>query len=809
MKQLYLNNRRVVLSDDTYFPFTQKVSDIEDVSIIGLIATKSVKIPICPANDEIFGFIADITRVAIGSDDNKIGVSFNQIKKCEYILYNNSEIISTGVIRIANITDADYEIELYDSLIDKIETLRGDESTGEGFLSELDIILSDDSTFSMECKAFDIKDTLNNDSSEVKPCFDIKEFDSSGKDARVTYVPTSGSSYQSTVELASDLTPISFRALKGYELDYAIPVSTVIRSVNNTYDILSYDSGLNTLFDSLHFKLGSPKAIPSRTTYSITGASLATYTGYVNTITPTSDSSIDLKIGTTWKLQENGKYKVKFPITITMIPTISTDYISSFNGVDFYPLTPDGTKIGEVYLNTYIASYDGIFPNFTNIPQNIKIDLYKEENTVISYDIDERVTQIVISHTVEMVFDYYPAIWFFTNENKLRVDFGYFLQNTYFFFTDVYNEGTSTMDRYNYYHSIDTTIGTISVEYESTDFRTGDILNGQTLFPKISIHEFIINLAKLFNLDLSIVAGKIHIKQKVYASSPEIPIIDTITAMEVPTFNFSKLILTSDINDSDAYKSYEKLTKKKFGQQIINTGYNIKRNTKTINFSVATSGLLIDYNAYGYGEFAGYRNAGYSRNYFGVTSGLEDTLTFGFINKIEQPMCIGNDTPYEAALLAGTGTPTEVKFTMTNTLMKYYQTSGEFEYPTADSAGYTRYVDNFYTLSPYKFNTSGVITDSLDMSKPDYNFAGIFDANYPLDTTIYQKYHKKIIQDIYNVNTHIITVKMFIDGVIDIYKIYNIRNSMYLIYEIPEYDPTIPNLYEIKLIRVNSISNYQ
>lgn len=809
MKQLYLNNKRVVLSDDTYFPFTQKVSDIEDVSIIGLIATKSVKIPICPANDEIFGFIADITRVAISSDDNKIGISFNQIKKCEYILYNNSEIISTGVIRIANITDADYEIELYDSLIDKIETLRGDESTGEGFLSELDIILSDDSTFSMECKAFDIKDTLNNDSSEVKPCFDIKEFDSSGKDARVTYVPTSGSSYQSTVELASDLTPISFRALKGYELDYAIPVSTVIRSINNTYDILSYDSGLNTLFDSLHFKLGSPKAIPSRTPYSITGASLTTYTGYLDfgsSLSPSTDSSVDLKIGTTWKLQENGKYKVKFPITITMTPDTPTEFISNYYtpdiNLDFNYLTADGTKIGEIYLNTYIASFDGTFPNFTNIPQNVKINLYKGENTIISYT-SNYVTQIVISDTVEMVFDYYPAVWFFTNQNKLRIDFDVLTQTTRFFFT--YIDETKTFES----ATVVPVVGTIAVEYESTDFRTGDLLTGQTLFPKISIHEFIINLAKLFNLDLSIVAGKIHIKQKVYASSPEIPIIDTITAMEVPTFNFSKLILTSDINDSDAYKSYEKLTKKKFGQQIINTGYNIKRNTKTINFSVATSGLLIDYNAYGYGEFAGYSNAGYSRNYFGVTSGLEDTLTFGFINKIEQPMCIGNDTPYEAALLAGTGTPTEVKFTMTNTLMKYYQTSGEFEYPTADSAGYTRYVDNFYTLSPYKFNTSGVITDSLDISKPDYNFAGIFDANYPADTTIYQKYHKKLIQDVYNVNTHIITVKMFINGVIDIYKVYNIRNTMYRIYEVPEYDPTIPNLYEIKLIRVNSISNYQ
>lgn len=807
MKQLYLNNKRVVLSDDTYFPFTQKVSDIEDVSIIGLIATKSVKIPVCPENDEIFGYVADITRVAIGNADDKIGVSFNQIRKCEYTLYSNSEIISSGVIRIANITDTDYEIELYDSLIDKIETLRGDETTGEGFLSELDIILSDDSIFSMECNAYNV--ITNYVLSEVKACANIKEFDSSGDKARVTYVPTSGSSYEKEVTLDAELTPISFRALKAYEMEYSIPVSTVIRSINGTYDILTYDSGLNTLFDDLYFNLGNPKAVPIRTTYSISGATLTTYTGIINDVSPTSDSNINMSISGTYKLQENGKYKVKFPVSITMTPTLSTEYISNFNNTDFAANTADGVKIGEVFLNTFISSYNSTTLNYNTIPQKIKLDLYKGGNTTINYALDGTVESIDIDDTIEMVFDFYPNVFSGTNEIKLTFDFNYYLQNTYFFFYELFNEETSQWVRYYEYHNIETTIGTIAIEHESTDFRTGDLLTGQTLFPKISIHEFIINLAKLFNLDLSIVSGKIHINPKVYSATAEIPIVDVITSMEVPTFNFSKLVLTTDINDSDAYKSYEKLTKKKFGQQIINTGYNIKRNTKTINFPIATSGLIIDYNAYAYGEFANYDNAGYSRNYYGVTTGLNDSITFGFLNEIPQAICVSDDSLYESALIVSGVVPEEVKFIMRNTLLKYYQATGKYEYPTYNGVGDFRLLGSFYTLSPYKFNTSGVITDSLDMSKPDYNFAGIFDANYPATTTIYQKYHKKYIQDIYNVNTHIITIKMYIDGVIDIYKIYNIRNTMYRIYEIPEYDPTIPNLYEIKLIRVNSISNYQ
>ena len=84
MKQLFINNKRVVIEESTYFPFTHKVSDLQDVSIIGLPVSKSVTIPRCAVNDEIFGNIAEINRVALNNGENKIGVSFNQIQKTNY-----------------------------------------------------------------------------------------------------------------------------------------------------------------------------------------------------------------------------------------------------------------------------------------------------------------------------------------------------------------------------------------------------------------------------------------------------------------------------------------------------------------------------------------------------------------------------------------------------------------------------------------------------------------------------------------------------------------------------------------------------
>ena len=62
--------------------------------------------------------------------------------------------------------------------------------------------------------------------------------------------------------------------------------------------------------------------------------------------------------------------------------------------------------------------------------------------------------------------------------------------------------------------------------------------------------------------------------------------------------------------------------------------------------------------------------------------------------------------------------------------------------------------------------------------------------------------------DKYDSNTHIITANIYVDGLIDIYKIYNHKNSYYIISEIVEVDYTKPGIYQVKLMRVNNIENY-
>lgn len=811
MKQLYLNNKRAIIDDETYFPFTQKVGDMEDISIIGLVSTKSVDIPRCTINDDILGYVGQITRVVTNyTTDNLIGISFNQTKKCTYTLYDNGRVISSGIIKIINITELSYTIEFYDELIEKIETLRGDEETGEGYLNELDLILSDNSTFSLKATNVNVR-TLNTDTSEVRPLFNIGDYESTGNQVRIKYVPTSGSAYDSTLEIPEDITPIQFRGLKVWEMDYAVPVSTVIRSINETYDIITVDPLLSDLFDEVHMNLGKPAKTLTTTNYTSTGGNLLTYSAVWNgsnyVWSPTSDSEIHLLNGTTELLQENGTYRLRVPFTMTFdihssIPT-GTDYLSVMNGVQYYSSVAFGTKFAELFVNVYIASYDDGFPNFRTTERKIKLNLYADQNAIITRTPSGQATKVTLTDVFEIEYDYYPNFGYFNNQNYIRFDFDPMWENS-----NLFRKAGWSINVYPY-PTTNTTVGTIDINYSTLDFKTGDTLKGQTMFPKISIHQFIIDVAKAFNLGLMVVNNKIYIHKKNYTITSDILQIDEINSIDVHNFDFSRLILTTNNNDSAEYKSYQDYTNKVYGQQAINTGYNIKRNTKTINFEIGVPGIIRDYNYYAYSTFCDYGNGGYSRVLNGITQGLEDSITLGYIHKNLEDVCFLNDSEYEGGLVSGEGTPEEVKFVLTNTLIKYYQSTGKYVYPVADAAGQSRLADHHYTLLPYKFDSGYNVLASMEMNKPDYNFANVTDALYPVETTLYQRFHKKVVSDIYNVNTHILDAKIWIDGPLDVYSIYNYKNTNYVIIDIPEYDPTTPSYYDIKLLRVNDIANYE
>ena len=112
-------------------------------------------------------------------------------------------------------------------------------------------------------------------------------------------------------------------------------------------------------------------------------------------------------------------------------------------------------------------------------------------------------------------------------------------------------------------------------------------------------------------------------------------------------------------------------------------------------------------------------------------------------------------------------------------------------------------VNTYPTFMPYRF-VDDYVTESMEVNKPHYTFANMADEEYPVSATLYHRFHKNMLEDKYDANTHILTAQILLDGEVDTGKVYNYKNSFYIISELVEYDPTEPGLYEVKLMRVNN-----
>lgn len=787
MKQLYLNNKRVVLNPDTYFPFTQKVSVLDDFTIIGMPASKTVTLPRCQENDEIFGYIAEITRIVSANSDNLIGVSFNQIRKVSYKLYSNSDIISEGIIRIVNITNDGYEIELYDKVIDLIETF----SNEDGYLSELELILAGGNYLGY-CNAQTIK-TLSDANGELKVLANINTDETFDNAVVFTTALTRAT-------LPSPLTKLQFGTLKPYDFEYAVPLSTIVRSINWSFnDSIEMDATVSTLFDGVHMMLGSPRAEKESIIYTCPsnaiGASFGNTSGLSNPSTPLEFKNTS----GSWIGTKNGTYQMNLPFTLTFYPDTTPEYWGSRKDRPTSALIgamPDGTYYGDLTVDVYLASYDGGTLKHTGVKSTMNIKMVQGDNTEWESTGGD-VTKLTVSGYFPFTTEYYPEL----------TDPSY---NTYIIvnISRLFSSPSAFLPFYGFGSGEDfTIIKTIDESYKVNfnnkgDVRSGIIVSGQNLFPKVTIRDFLIKAAKYFNLGISNNGGKILLNKKAYSISPDTLLVDDITGLEVNNFDFSRLILKTKQPTSSIVTEYVENTKRNWAEQVINTGYKIKTSKKEIDFGVGIPVLLNDFNAYGYGSFGSYNNSGYSRVNNGLTIGLKDDINFCYIQKNSQPLWVANDSLYEAGMVTGV---TQVNFGLYNEKVKY--SGGVFIQPVDDIGTGSRQLESYYTASPYTI-VDGVITKSLDLNKPEYNFANIPDVNYPESTTVYQTYHKKLVQDIYNVNTHIIDAKIWIDNVIDIYRVYNYRNTNYVISEISEYDPTEAGIYQVKLMRVNNITNY-
>lgn len=106
MIQLYINDLLVDLDDSVSFPITYSIEDIINPTVIKTPYSKTVSLPNTANNNKIFGFYFKVDKQLTNLD-----ISPNQ--RIPYILMWGSTLIMKGYLRLTNITNNRYEVNLY------------------------------------------------------------------------------------------------------------------------------------------------------------------------------------------------------------------------------------------------------------------------------------------------------------------------------------------------------------------------------------------------------------------------------------------------------------------------------------------------------------------------------------------------------------------------------------------------------------------------------------------------------------------------------------------------------------------------
>lgn len=804
-KALYINDKRVIIdSENTYFPFSYKVNDLEDVSLINLPTSKIVEIPRCPANDEIFGYIGELTRMSVGYDDNLIGISFNQTKKATYELYNDSELVSAGLITVVDINEINYNVTLSDTVIDKLESL------SEVYLRDIQLLNKQNNTVSYSSNPTKVLELSNDINSGIVPTFNIKE-PKLPTDSIYCVDYGNDSIFQ---KLDIDCTPLQIKSFKDYETNYAVLLPNIFNSLESSNNVKITPDALS-IIDDLYLLGNDLKNDEVVTDQILTPGTMlrhdSTYSQVI--VRPIVDGTL--------LTSKNGNYYIEANIIcdctatttdgITYSKQILDDGTEILHTVDN---TNDGDIIGHLWADVSLVVASTESTIYKPISTYTRIDLYKNVN--IFFDFTNKKATIKTSIIVNE--DFYPTTYidsypiaYIVGTNYVALDIGIYRTDPYYGLsrTNLFNNDMAAAPVGN------TTLTSSRLRYKKLDFKTGDIISAKSILPKVSVKDFILLLCKYFDFDIKSVDNILTIDTKKYKLSNDVIIVDGVPDIDVNLISYSKLILSTNLPESDLLTEYETVNKKIYAEQVVNTGYSIKSVVKDIKFDLSTPLLQTDTNTFAYDRFTKYFNGGYNKYSTGNITGLADKITFGYIKKNNDFIYVSNDIIQEIKNTVGTINK-EDKYGMVNELLRYQPVnhindpSSDFKFVevTEYTSTNTKKLEYYYTFSPYKFDNNNNIVKSIELNKPLYNFANISDDKYNESTTLYQRILRKKLSDKLSVNTHILKATIYIDGKIDIYKIFNYKNSYYIINNIPEYDPTQPGMYEIELIRVNDINNY-
>ena len=384
MKQLYINNKRVIISEDSYFPFTYKVTDLENVDFINIPSSKTINIPINAQNNEIFGYICEITRQLYDATDNKVSVSFNQIKKATYQLFDDSQLVSEGLVVIDNITNTDYECTLYDVLIDLIESLEDqtlDELVIKNKLNNnpLNVALNSSSAHLMSyIPEYGIHPVFGKSDSNLN------------KSKIVCKTKSEGSFKTDVIDLPVELDPLQARTFKSYDSHWAIPVISIMDAISEKNPKIEFTNKVRQRIYDLYMQLNKPTMGKESAYDEFTNQSHSNKTldfAPNGTWMGGGDGDIDTYNAysggyTTTIRNGNNHIKVGYDMTFKDDTTYQSNMYMQYGGKSFFSYTPKGTVVGVIRVKSFLTLKDNLSDDilYVSKPVENRIELIKDIN---------------------------------------------------------------------------------------------------------------------------------------------------------------------------------------------------------------------------------------------------------------------------------------------------------------------------------------------------------------------------------------------------------------------------------------------
>ena len=541
-------------------------------------------------------------------------------------------------------------------------------------------------------------------------------------------------------------------------------------------------------------------------------------------------------------------------VQITLNPSKNT-WVESYNACKYVQLVVfdgndnvvGGSNVNSFYTNIKNAVDFAYEPEFTTTINNIIGNYIKDPNSNL-YVFNAAFYDLTIRN-IEWQSDYYMKVVMKSSEIKNYEDLGE-------------NVGINYLYKRNEYHRPSETVTTVIFNPEVNLQKVEDdkmITKNKILNSEHTPCDYFLSYIKMFNLHIwkDMYENKIYITTRGnYFTNQYYDLEDKIdrgSDMEITplTFDAKWYNFQTEYNQNGAmYKSYKNEFGIEYGIQKINTNYNFDNSAKDLLennvfqgciTSVAKSRYFVDiyqddysdtlpmpayvqdgiqtflYNGFGDTVEGTYITPKVSVAAVQINKGYDLTPKPSFVDIKNEPIEGANCLLFYAGKTeVKDSTDNYIRYQITDDILEFAElnegepcwiwTSSPYDSSGNKIANNVSYLPNF---SRYIVNENNWITKSWDFGTPKTLY--IQDYNIDESSSIYYKFWKPYIADLYSVNTRTLTANVLLqERVIGdwLRRFYYFDNTFWLLNEITDYNPNSNDTTKCTFTRINDTNNY-